>query len=85
MKGDGETEANDNNSQGTRQCSCLGGKREKDPSDKRPLNVSLVIDGSFFLSRYQPSRNKENGSSVLPIHNSAKKEGRLFLFSACLT
>lgn len=41
-KGDGETEANDNYSQGTHQCSLLGGKREEDQSDKRSLNVSLV-------------------------------------------
>lgn len=83
MKGDGETEANDSYSQGTHQCSFSGGKRQEEQSDKRSLNVSVVIDARFFLSIYQPSRKKENGSSMLPIRNSAK-ERRQAVFTQCM-
>lgn len=56
-------------------------KREEDQSDKRSLHVSLLVR---FFSIYQPSRNKENGSSMLPIRNSAKERGQA-AYGVCLT
>ena len=61
----------------------LQAAKERKISQIRDHWMCLVTDARFFLSLYQPSRNKENGSSMLPIRNLAK-ERRQAVFTQCM-
>ena len=63
----------------------LQAAKERKISQIRDHWMCLVTDARFFLSLYQPSRNKENGSSMLPIRNLAKERRQAVLLSVCLT